>query len=419
MEKKIFSLSSDEKSAQASKLSGFLRSKIKGQDPVINNFIKYLEGFISGLRRQDKPVYRGLFLGLPNVGKKLFIESLAEALFGNKDYYSEISCGAFNLETVSAVPAMLVRAEIDLPALLKDEGYIRIFDGQRKLHNRLVKLQSDLFNLCMQVNKDNVNSEELNLKIGDVTKTCINLSKAINLLEERMNTYRSNSTLSIVVFSDFERSCPGMLNIIHRVLRDGCVRFENGEEVDLTNSIVIVTSTIISDVIMEEINKLKKDELGFKPPNKEQIEKMDKAIYDRLADTKKIYRSSMEFAIENLNLSFLSSFDRISIFRPLFEDALKDIFDLELKKFYTELFNISFSISLKISKEVKNFIVRESLDRPEFGASRLLAKFDKYIRREVARLKNRNEIKAGDILYVIIKDNSVVFSKESEERAVE
>jgi ATP-dependent Clp protease ATP-binding subunit ClpA len=419
MKNKLIGLSHGESSERVSKLLRLLQERVKGQDPVISNFGKYLEGLISGLRRPNSPIYKGLFLGLPNVGKKLFIESLAEILFGNRKYYSEISCGAFNTETVAAVPAMLSRAEIDLPLLQRDNGYVRIFDGQKKLQEKLEMVQVELFRLCTQANDDSVNSEELKRKIGEVTKHSVNLANAIDLLEKKLESYKPDNALSIVVFSDFERSCPAMLNIIQRVLRDGHVRFETGEEIDLTNSIVIVTSTIISDVIMEEVRELKRGRLGFELPNKEQIEKMDKAIYDRLADAMKIYRSSLQFAIENINLDFLSSFDRISIFRPLFKDSLSKIFDLELGKFHTELVKASFPVLLKINEEAKNFIVNESLDHPEFGASILLAKFDKYIRREVARLKNRREIRKADILFVELKNNAIVFFKKCEDRKTE
>ncbi len=415
MKRKMIRLSRGEKSDKASNLFAMLKERIKGQDPVIGNFVKCFEGLTSGLRRRNSPIYKGLFLGLPNVGKRLFVESLAEIFFGNSKYYSEIPCGAFNMETVAAVPAMLSRAEIDLPLLLRNKDYCRIFNGQKKLQEILEKKQAELFRLCNTANDSAVGSDELRQKLGDTTKHCINLVDAINVLEEKLNSYKPQNSLSIVVFSDFERSCPGMLSIIQRVLRDGYVRFENGEEVDLTNSIVIVTSTISSDVIMEEVRGLKKGRLGFEPPSKEQIEKMDKAIYDRLSDAKKIYKSSMQFAVENISLDFLSSFDRISVFRPLFKDSLNEIFDLELNKFYTELVNASFPISLRISDEVKNFIVNESLDRLEFGASTLLAKFDKYIRREMARLRNRKEIKEADIVCVDLDGKDVVFSKQCEE----
>ena len=85
--------------------------------------------------------------------------------------------------------------------------------------------------------------------------------------------------------------------------------------------------------------------------------------------------------------------------------------DAELKKFYVELKSASFPISLEVSDEVKDFIVKESLDRPEFGASTLLVKFDKYIRREVARLKNRKEIRKKDSVFVKLEGNKVIFSR--------
>ncbi|MHB9019528.1 MAG: AAA family ATPase [Minisyncoccota bacterium] len=411
MKNDMISLSKKE-SVSALALSKFLKDRIKGQDPVIDSFLKYFESFISGLRRPSSPIYKGLFLGLPNVGKRLFVESLAEYLFGNNKCYSEISCGAFNVETVSAVPAMLARAEIDLHSLLRDKNYCVIANGQNKLREKLEKVQIELYGLCKQANDDSVNSEELKKKIGETAKRGSNFVSAINVLEAKLKKYNSESPLSIVVFSDFERSCPAMLNIIQRILKDGKVRFEGGEEVDLTNSIVIVTSTFVSQVVMEEIESLTKGRLGFEKNNEDNIKKFDKAVYDRLTDSKKIYKSSMRFTIENISLDFLSLFDRISIFRPLFKDSLKEILGLELKKFCKELKSASFPILLEVSEEVENFIVKESSDRPEFGAATLLNKFNKYIRSEVARLRNCKEIRRRDAISVMLEADKVVFSRK-------
>lgn len=407
----MIGLSHGEKSKSTLELFNFLKNRIKGQDPVIDSFSKYFEGLISGLRRPNSPVYKGLFLGLPNVGKRLFVESLAEYIFGNNKCYSEISCGAFNVETVSAVPAMLARAEIDLHSLMRDKNYCVIANGQNKLREKLEKIQIELYELCKQANDDSVNSDELKKKIGETAKKGANFVSAINVLEAKLKKYNPGSPLSIIVFSDFERSCPAMLNIIQRILKDGKVRFEGGEVVDLTNSIVIVTSTFVSQVVIEEIENLSKGRLGFEKHTEQEIEKLDKAIYDRLTDSKKIYKSSIKFAIDNISLDFLSLFDRISIFRPLFKDSLKEILEVELKKFYVELRASSFKISIQLSDEVKEFIVKESLDRLEFGASTLLGKFDKYVRREVARLRNRKEIKQRDIISIDLKDNKVFFSR--------
>jgi len=411
--KKII-LPQDKRSEESSKLFKFLTDRIKGQGPVVSNFLKYFEGFTSGLRRPNSPIYKGLFLGLPNTGKRLFVESLAEYLFGDKTFYSEISCGAFDSESVAMVPAMLARAELDLPLLLKNKDYCELMANRENIGKNLTKLQRDLFQLCAQVNDDSANFDVLKKEIGAVTKNCIDLSKAGTDLDEKLGGLKLDRPVSIVVFSDFEKSCPAMLNIIQRVLKDGRVSFESGEEVDLTNSIVIVTSTIIAEAMMEVLDANNdKTKVGFIPPGKEAIEKMDKAIYDKLVDLQKIYKPSIRFAVENIRPDLLSLFDRISIFRPLFQDSLREIVDLELAKFRKELKSAHLSISLKVGDEVKDFIAKESSDRPEFGASTLLAKFDKYIRRELARLRNCKEVKRGDVLSVNLECGKVVFSREA------
>ena len=413
---KLIRLSSKKRSEKASKLFDLLKERVKGQDPVISNFVKYIESWNSGLRRGNSPIYKGLFLGLPNVGKKLFVESLAEILLGHKRYYAEIPCESITPENVDHVPSLLSRMSCgDLHLLMKDDEYRQMFNVRGQLQEKLNKVQEELFQLCCAVSDESADPEELRIELIKATRCAKSLVKAVNESGERLNAYRPKGVLSIIVFSNLERCCPAMFGIIKRVMRDGYVRFESGEVVDLTNSIIIVTSTFISDVIMEELEKSTDSncgkKMGFSVPAPIEMEKMDKAVYDRLA-TKGMYKSSLRLAEENLSLDFLSSFDRISIFRPLFKDALSEIFNLELNKFHAELAGASFPILLKISDDVKNFIVSESLDHPEFGAARLVAKFDKYIRREVARLKNLEELAVGDVVQVSLENKEIIFSRE-------
>ncbi len=78
------------------RVKGFLeilRKKVKGQEMALRDVAAAYEKYDSGLKKKDKPIFRGLFLGPSGVGKTLVSEILAEHLFGDRGSFCKIKCG--------------------------------------------------------------------------------------------------------------------------------------------------------------------------------------------------------------------------------------------------------------------------------------------------------------------------------------
>ena len=432
MENKRIGLSRKERGTRAKAVLSFLKSRIKGQNPILKSFVKCIEAWESGLRRQDKPIYRGLFLGLPKVGKRLFVESLAECLFGDKAAFTEIRCGCFNEETAASVPDLLCEQRLQLPLLAKETEFIARTKKLQGIQEATMETQGKIIALgYASIGEAHVDdpdvSPELPMDLPSSGKRkpmdAALLVKELAALTEQhraqvaamgefqdvMIRLRMANPVSIVLFSDIDRSCRGLFHVIQQLLETGKAVFPGGREVDLTNSFVFATSTENSEIIIELLKKRAKkgDKLGFVFRREEDLERLDQEIYNA------VYKDSLrDMKEDHIHLGQLSQFDRVSVFRPLFRDSLGEILERELQKFQTELAS-SFPVILHMSGEVKEFLLDESEDKPELGASTLLAKMDKYIRREVSRLVMLGEVDEGDEIFAELakegKEKDVVF----------
>jgi len=91
---------------------------------------------------------------------------------------------------------------------------------------------------------------------------------------------------------------------------------------------------------------------------------------------------------------------------------MRMILESELARFQESIIKF-FPIAIRISEEVKLYILKEAMDRRQEGARLLRHKIDSYLREPFSRLKLRGEIKAKeDVLDVILEDGKIVFYKQ-------
>ncbi len=145
---------------------------------------------------------------------------------------------------------------------------------------------------------------------------------------------------SVVLFDEIEKAHPDVLNVLLQVLDDGRITDGQGRTVDFKNTIIILTSNLGSDIILEGIDK----NGMLSEETKDRIQRLLKS----------------QFRPE-----FLNRLDEIIMFRPLSEDDLYKIIDLltgNLKKRLEGL-----QLDLNITDEAKRFIVEQGSD-PLYGA---------------------------------------------------
>jgi ATP-dependent Clp protease ATP-binding subunit ClpB len=151
---------------------------------------------------------------------------------------------------------------------------------------------------------------------------------------------------SVVLFDEIEKAHHDVFNVLLQVLDDGRITDGQGRTVDFKNTVIIMTSNIGSQFIMEESSHAARERL----------------IMDALR--------------QHFRPEFLNRIDDIIIFDRLTEDELKKIVEIQLKRLVRRLENQK--ITLDLSDAAKAFVASNGYD-PVYGARPLKRAIQKYI----------------------------------------
>jgi len=181
---------------------------------------------------------------------------------------------------------------------------------------------------------------------------------------------------SVILFDEIEKAHPDVFNILLQVLDDGRLTDNKGVVIDFKNSIIILTSNIASDKIMEN------------PENCEE--------------------SVMSELKRNFKPEFLNRLDDIVIFNPLNLEQITSIVDILFKELQDKLAEKDITITLL--DEAKTLIAQAGFD-PVYGARPLKRAIYELIEDRLADMILSDEIGEGDNLVVSISGDSIVIRK--------
>ncbi|MDD4761446.1 MAG: ATP-dependent Clp protease ATP-binding subunit [Candidatus Pacebacteria bacterium] len=196
----------------------------------------------------------------------------------------------------------------------------------------------------------------------------------------------SEKPFSLVLLDEFEKSHPDILNLFLQVLDDGRLTDNFGRTVSFKNAIIIATSNAHSDWIKEKIDSGKK------------MEDISQELKKKL---------TAFFSPELLN-----RFSKIIAFKNLSPEDIKKITELKLISLFKEI-EENKSISIYFKEEIINKISELGFD-PVFGARPLNEAINDYLKNPLAEKILREEIKKGDKLEAILKNDKIVFISKNQ-----
>lgn len=179
---------------------------------------------------------------------------------------------------------------------------------------------------------------------------------------------------SIVLFDEVEKAHPEVLNLLLQILDDGRVTDSNGRTVDFKNTIIIMTSNIGSEHILEG--------------NKDLVTK----------ELKDYFRPE-----------FINRIDEVIVFNSLSKKAISMILDKIIKEIEERLKKINIKIS--ITEEAREKIINEGYDI-NFGARPLKRCVSRVIETKLAKMIINNEVKQSDHLAIDYKDNDYIITRQ-------
>ena len=177
---------------------------------------------------------------------------------------------------------------------------------------------------------------------------------------------------SVVLLDEIEKAHPDVFNILLQVLDEGRLTDSHGRTVNFRNTILILTSNLGSEDLLEGIRD-----------NGE----IDPAVRDRVL---KLLRASFR-------PEFLNRLDEIVLFKPLVREEIRAIVRLLLADLERRIHERG--LELSVSNEAVDRIVERGYD-PAYGARPLKRQIQTDLENPIARLILRGEFHEGDTLFV-------------------
>ncbi len=181
---------------------------------------------------------------------------------------------------------------------------------------------------------------------------------------------------SIVLFDEIEKAHKDVFNILLQILDDGRITDSQGRTVDFKNTIIIMTSNLGSEYILEDV----KDK--------------DKLVMNELRSTFKP--------------EFLNRIDEIIMFKSLDKDVVYKILD----KIISDI-NIRLSdkkLDIELTKEAKDYILNNSYDE-KYGARPVKRYVARNLETLIAKAIINEDVKFNSKVLIDVKDNNLIIKR--------
>ncbi|WP_053942448.1 ATP-dependent chaperone ClpB [Kallipyga gabonensis] len=186
---------------------------------------------------------------------------------------------------------------------------------------------------------------------------------------------------SVVLFDEIEKAHPDVFNILLQVLDDGRLTDNQGRTVDFKNTVIIMTSNIGSDYILEGMG----EDGEISPEAKGRVNE----------DLRRVFRPEL-----------LNRIDDIILFRALGKKEVEAIIDLEIEKIDDRL--VDLGISLHADDKAKNLILEEAYS-PQFGARPVKRYLQKHVETSLGRKLLEGTIFPDQEVTMTVEDGELTF----------
>jgi ATP-dependent Clp protease ATP-binding subunit ClpB len=187
---------------------------------------------------------------------------------------------------------------------------------------------------------------------------------------------------SIVLFDEIEKAHPSVFDVFLQIMDEGKLHDRLGKEGDFSNAIILFTSNIGADHIVESFNK------GQIPTS----------------------TSLMEIMGNYFRPEFLGRLTEIVPFAPISKENALKIFEIHLKKEFIDLLK-NINIEVEIPMEAR-FYLAENGYNARYGARPIKSIIRSHLRRPLAKKIISGEVKDGDKIYVRIENDEIKWIKE-------
>ncbi|HIK51094.1 MAG TPA: ATP-dependent chaperone ClpB [Oscillatoriales cyanobacterium M59_W2019_021] len=187
---------------------------------------------------------------------------------------------------------------------------------------------------------------------------------------------------AVILFDEIEKAHPDVFNVMLQILDDGRVTDAQGHTVDFKNAIIIMTSNIGSQYILDVAG------------DDSQYEEMQSRV--------------MEAMRSQFRPEFLNRIDETIIFHALQKSELREIVKLQIQNLERRL--AERKMALKLSDEAIDFIAEVGYD-PVYGARPLKRAIQRELETQIAKAILRSTFTEGDTIFVDVENERLSFKR--------
>ena len=191
---------------------------------------------------------------------------------------------------------------------------------------------------------------------------------------------------SVILFDEIEKAHPDVFNIMLQIFDDGRLTDAKGRTIDFKNTLIIMTSNIGSDIILENTlnSMLSPDEFD---KTKDKINELLKTRFKP---------------------EFLNRIDETIFFKALTLQQLSKIVDIQMD--YLHKLLSAQDIDLMITEDAREFLAQQGFN-PIYGARPLKRTIRQLVENPLSKLLLSNTFNKGDEIIIDINNDEIVFNK--------
>jgi ATP-dependent Clp protease ATP-binding subunit ClpA len=231
------------------------------------------------------------------------------------------------------------------------------------------------------------------------------------LSQEVLNQYHTDTTkISFVLFDEIEKASDALWNLLLGILDKATLTLGDNRKVDFSRAMIFMTSNLGA----AEMSSLMAPKLGFgvvKDSAREAACRSDEKL------NTKVEKTGVEAARRKFTPEFMNRLDKIVVFRPLGENQMRRILDIELNMVQQRIFNASpdRAFIFHVTEAGKSHLLREGIE-PKYGARHLKRAIERLLVQPLSNLIATDQIRSGDWIRVDFAPDcgTLIFLKEAE-----
>ena len=201
---------------------------------------------------------------------------------------------------------------------------------------------------------------------------------------------------SVILFDEVEKAHPDVFNVLLQVLDDGRLTDGQGRVVDFKNTIIIMTSNLGSDLILEAA-EAEKGEMSEKGETSGKVNTTD--------DIKEKINVLLR---QTFRPEFLNRIDEIVMFQQLGKEHIASIIKLQLERVQARLADRK--ITLDFDQSAMDFLCEKGYD-PAMGARPVKRAIQTYVENTLARELLAGNVRDGDVIKIRSESGKLIFTK--------